>query len=357
MTCFYLSNAFLAVSGCTPEFIIKSIRKRINTADFWAILHRYKSHHCTMSPGDLDLLLPAHRKRSSGDTSEPPEFESEKSPTKKVRFILNDNLPAKTSIVIADNKARTNPNDNEPSSLALSLSQVPSEIPDLRLPENLGTLAHTLGSSTNTLNEETGPLPLPPPSPHPRALDLPLSIGSLNGPLAPTIPALTTACRSGTPSPDSPYNDRPRLDEDLLVSQIKEFTGIETDKENPYLAQAQRNVQIAKVAYQLADFAMGVARGKKISVRGDAHMANIVSRAVARLRAATEKQKEIMAGGSDVPNLAHQELVKSSDERDDKGNVWCLGMLGTSMRNHCCSDCENLTTPNIDFNDRHFRSL
>lgn len=311
-----------------------------------------------MSPDDLDLSLAVHRKRSSRDTADPPDFEAEKSPTKKVRFILDDNRSAATSAsaVTADDKARTDIDENEPSSGAPSVYEASSEIPDLRLYEDLSTTAQPPASLTNTLNGQADPFPVPPPSPRPKALDGPVSNDQSKNQWTPTISTLTTACRSGTPSPDILYNDRPKLDEDLLVSQIEDFSGVETDRQNPNIAQAQKNVQAAKVAYQLADFALGVARDKKISVRGDAHMANIVSRAAARLRAATEKQKEIMAGGRDIPDLTDEEQVKSIDERDEKGNVWCLGMLGGSLRNHCCSDCESLARPYVDFVGHQYRS-
>lgn len=300
-----------------------------------------------MSPNDLDLelSLPVHRKRSSRDTSDPPDFEPEKSPTKKVRFILDGDPPisVSTRTASANNRGRTNPDEDEPSSGALPLPEVVSQIPDLRVPEDFGTMEHPLGSLTSS-NEQANPVPVPTPPSRPKPLDLPESTERPNIPWAPKIPALTAVDISDIPSPDSPYNHRPKLDEDLLVSQIKEFAGIETGGDNPNLAQARKDVEAAKAAYQLADFAMGVAREKKISVKGDAHMANMVRRAVARLRAAREKEKEIVTGGNGIPDLANAQ-ARSNDERDEKGNVWCLGMLGASMRNHCCSDCENLAKP------------
>lgn len=300
-----------------------------------------------MSRNDLELSLPVHRKRSSGDTCDPLDFESEKIPTKKVRFMLDGDstitASGTCSPASANNSGRASPDENGPSSGALSLPQVLSQIPNLRLPKDLGSMEHLLGSLTSP-NEQADPRPVPPPSPRPKPLGLAESIERLNIPWPPTIPALMAGGSSNIPSPDSPYYDRPKLDEDLLVSQIKEFAGIETGGENRNLAQARKNVEAAQAAYKLAEFAMGVAREKKISVKGDAHMADIVRRAVARLRAAKEKEREIMTGGSGIPDLT-SEKVDLNDERDEKGNIWCLGMLGASMRNHCCSDCENLAKP------------
>lgn len=306
-----------------------------------------------MSPNDLDLSrsLPVHRKRSSQDTSDPPDFEPEKSPTKKVRFILDDDPTVTASSTCspasANKRGRANPDEMEPSFGAPSLPEVLSQIPDLRLPQELGKMEHPLGRLPS-LDEQADPRSVPPPSPRLKPLELPESIERPNIPWAPTIPALTSRGNSEISLPGSPYNNRPQLDEDLLVSQIEEFAGIETDGENPNLAQARKNVEAANAAYQLADCAMGVAREKKISVKGDAHMANIVRRAVARLRAAREKEKEIVTGGSGLPDLANEQ-ANSNDERDEKGNVWCLGMLGDSLRNHCCSDCENLAMPRTNF--------
>lgn len=306
-----------------------------------------------MSPNDLDLSrsLPVHRKRSSQDTSDPPDFEPETSPTKKVRFILDDD-PTITELstrshASANDRRRADPGENAPFSGALSLPEVLSQIPNLRLPQDLGKMEHPLGTLKSP-DEQADPRSVPPLSPRPKPLEVSESIERPNIPWEPTIPALTAGDSSEISSPGSPYNNRPKLDEDLLVSQIEEFAGIETDGENPNLAQARKNVEAAKAAYQLADFAMGVAREKKISVKGDAHMANILRRAVARLRAAREKEKDIVTGGSGIPDLANEQ-ASSNDERDEKGNVWCLGMLGDSLRNHCCSDCENLAMPRTNF--------
>lgn len=294
-----------------------------------------------MSPNDLGLSLQVHRKRSSGETSDPPDFEPEKSPAKRVRFVPDHDptitVSSARSPTSANNNGPADSDENKPSYDTSSLPEVLSQIPNLRLPEDLRTIEHHLGSLTSP-NEQTNPLPAPPPSPRPNHCHSPENIDRPNIPCAPTTPALTAGDLSSNPSLDISYKDRPQLDEDLLVSQIEEFAGIETDGENPDLEKARKNIEAAKAAYQLADFAMGVAREKKISVKGDAHMANIVKRAVARLRAAREKEKEIVTSGSGVPDLSNEQ-ANSNDERDEKGNVWCLGMSGASMRNHCCSDC------------------
>ncbi|KAJ4387871.1 hypothetical protein N0V93_008474 [Gnomoniopsis smithogilvyi] len=274
------------------------------------------------------------RKRSSEDTSYPMDAEPG-SPTKKVRTAPEEIPPdvPSTSPTSADSNRPFDPIEDEQSSATTIPDPGASpRSPDPHSTGEVGSLERPSMSPTSP-DEQTDPQP--PPPPRPGHLALPVEFVTINTPLAPTIPALAAGLPS-IPTPSGPCTDPHELDEDLLATQIREYTGPATDKDDAKLVEARKNVQIAKSAYTLANIAMETAREKNISARGDAHMVNIVRRATARLRAAREKLRNIKNGDSDKPD-AEPEIVIPDDGRDEAGNVWCLEMAGY------CADCNDNT--------------
>lgn len=277
------------------------------------------------------------RKRPSEDDSATMDVETG-SPTKKPRILPDATSPAiaAASAPSADGTfAIVSGRYITSSSSTLSGPGPSSQPPSLRLATDVGIMESSPPSLTGSDEQADSP---PTPSPRTPHLDLPENLQSVAIPHAPTILAVTASLAT-MPPPAVPNTDRPQLDKDLLATQIQESAGPDKDPEDSRLTQALKNVEITKAAYELADRAMEAAREKNITARGDTHMSEIMRRALARLRAAKEKQKEIEKGDSDKLDAEPQPAV-SDDARDDHGNVWCLEMAGTSLKNQCCSDCE-----------------
>ncbi|KAJ4422630.1 hypothetical protein N0V82_002749 [Gnomoniopsis sp. IMI 355080] len=282
------------------------------------------SNHFAMPPEVSEKVikpLPNEpSKRPSGDASDPPGVEPG-SPNKKRRIILHGNPPTvpSTDIASAGRHGQFDISEGEPSSAAaIPAPETPSQRTNLRPHSDLGS-AEPASRSPKSTEEQTSILPPPPPSLRPPQLDIPDNIERAHASSTATTPALTTDS-SSSPPPGSSYIDRPEVDEDLLKSQIEEFKGFEDNSNHPQLVQARKDVDAASAAYELADRAMETARDKRISGKGDRHMANIVRRAVARLRAAKKRLKEIEMGEGDNPN-AELETAISDDERDKDANV------------------------------------